>query len=196
MQSQSAYALQALALPSGCPPGLQLFALYLPAALQAPSPQVQRQALRHAVGQAARATLGPVAGGLQHRPGQAPHVPGQPERHWSVAYAGPLALWGVCQEARWGVDVEAVPTIDAALQSHYADVAALYLEPDAATAPLEGAAFAAQWCALEAQLKCAGLPLTEVAARPEGWNSGLHTAALHLPEGWGAYRAAIACRAD
>ena len=190
MQAAPAYVQQPLALPCGCPAGLQVFALrLLPTAMATPP---QRQVLRSAVDHAVQTTLGAGAGPLLHRPGQAPHWPQQPTWHGAIAYAWPLAVWGMCTRQAFGVDVEAIPTAYDA--QHYADVAALYLVPTAPACITSGADFAAHWCALEAQLKCAGLPLAEAASRPQGWNAGLHTAALALPAAWGSYRAALAWR--
>jgi phosphopantetheinyl transferase len=192
MQAVPAYVQQPLALPGGCPAGLQLFALRLQFAAHIVSAQAQRHALRQAVDHAAQATVGLVAGALQHPPGKAPHWPQQPDWRCSIAYAWPLALWGVCAGHAWGVDAEVVLDLDDDLQQQYADVAALYLEPSEQACIASSADFAAQWCALEAQLKCAGLPLSEAASRPRGWNTALRTAPLELPSDWGRYRAALA----
>lgn len=186
-----AYQQQALALPPGSPAGLQLYALRLLPAAWATPPQAQRQALRAAVDHAASVTLGASAGQLQHRPGQPPRWLQQPGWHGAIAYAWPLALWGVGMGRVWGVDVEVIPAPDGDTQ-HYQDVAALYLAPAAQARIHSSADFADQWCALEAQLKCAGLPLTEAASRPPGWDTALRTAPLALPPAWGRYRAALA----
>ena len=192
MHAAPVYEQQPLALPHGCPAGLRLFALrMLPVAFATP-PQAQRQTLRSAIDHAAQTTLG--AGALLHRPARAPYWPQQPDWHACVAYAWPLALWGVGTGQAWGVDIEAAPTVEDKPQD--ADIAALYLEPAALARIVEGADFVDQWCALEAQLKCAGLPLTEAGSRPQGWNAALRTAPLGLPPGWGHYRAALAWRAD
>ena len=193
MHAAPAYVQQPLALPRGCPAGLQVFALrLLPTAIATPL-QAQRQVLRSAVDHTVQATLGPGAGPLLHRPGQAPHWPHQSTWHGAIAYAWPLAVWGMCTGPAWGVDVEAIPAINDA--QHYADVGALYWGPTAQACIANGAEFAAHWCALEAQLKCAGLPLAEATSRPQGWNAELHTAALALPEAWGSYCAVLAWRA-
>ena len=186
-----AYQQQALALPPGSPAGLQLYALRLLPAAWATPPQAQRQALRAAVDHAAHTTLGASAGALQHRPGQPPHWPQQPGWHGAIAYAWPLALWGAGTGPVWGVDVEATPAPDGDAP-HYQDVAALYLAPAAQARIHSSVDFADQWCALEAQLKCANLPLAEAASRPQGWDAALRTAPLTLPIAWGRYRAALA----
>ena len=191
MPAAPAYEQQPLALPRGGPAGLQVFALRLLSVEPVVPPSVQRQALRSAVDHAVQATLGLGAGDLQHVPGKSPHWPLHPDWRGSIAYAWPLALWGMGLNGAWGVDVEIVPTTDGHAQ-HYQDVAALYLEPEAQAHINSGADFAAQWCALEAQLKCVGLPLGEAASRPHGWNASLDTAWLDVPPGWGDYRAALA----
>ena len=196
-----AYVQQALVLQPGVPAGLQLFALYLVDAGVA-APQVKRQALQRAVGHAVNVWLHATqgeGGALQHRPGQAPHWPQQPSLQWSLSYAWPVALWGVSTEMRWGVDIEALPEIDDAQSAHYAELAHCYLESDALPmSTLQGsagpAAFAAQWCALEAQLKCAGLALTETVARSQHWNAGLRSAPITLAADWNGYAAALAWR--
>ena len=206
MTPAAAYRVQALALPDGCPPHLQVFALQLgPAVRSIRAPHAQRQALRQAVDDAVRVALPSVGATgtatLQHRPGQTPHLPHRPDLRWSIAYAWPLAVWGCGTGQAWGVDIEPVPSGDATLQPHYAEVAALYLDPTVPPALMRsadfGLAFARAWCALEAQLKCAGLALAEATSRPTRWNAHLRCAPLVLPAEWGGYAAALAwCAAE
>ncbi|MCD2165163.1 4'-phosphopantetheinyl transferase family protein [Comamonas koreensis] len=200
-------ATQSLALPPALQGRVQAQAVTMAAP---PSGVLPRESMRDAVYQAICQALAPQLGcglaqlAVQRRAGQAPQLlrNGQVLPGWqlSISYADAMAVWAGTQEGAVGIDVQGPPgdentDIDAA---GWPAVAALYLEPDAAAAlvGLQGMAwqrgFARQWARLEAQLKCAGLALTEVHHRPPGWNAGMVLA--DLPSDSGAL--ALAWRAS
>ncbi len=197
--------------PLALPPALQGQVQAQVLTVSAPSSSLlPRETLREAVYQAIGDTLAPQLGcapaqlAVQRRAGQAPQLlrNGQALPGWqlSISYADAMAVWACTQEGRVGIDVQGPPgdahtDIDAA---GWPAVAALYLEPDAAAA-LAGLqrmdwqrGFARQWARLEAQLKCAGLALTEVHDRRPGWNA--HMVLSDLPCDVGAL--ALAWRAS
>ncbi|MCS4294282.1 4'-phosphopantetheinyl transferase [Comamonas sp. BIGb0152] len=156
-----------------------------------PSGALPREPMREAVYQSLCQALAPQLGcapeqlAVQRRAGQAPQLlrNGQVLPGWqlSISYADAMAVWACTPHGAVGIDVQGAPgdaqtDIDAA---GWPAVAALYLEPEAAAAlaGLQGLAwqhgFAQQWARLEAQLKCAGLALTEVDVRPRGWKNGM-----------------------
>ncbi len=201
------WTVQPLALPPALQRQVQAQAVTRAAP---PSGVLPRETLREAVYRAIGETLAPqldcTAGQLavQRRAGQAPQLlrNGQVLPGWqlSISYADAMAVWACTQEGSVGIDVQGLPgdeqtDIDAA---GWPAVAALYLEPGAAAA-LAGLqrmdwqhGFAQQWARLEAQLKCAGLALTEVHHRQTGWNAGMVLA--DLPSDSGAL--ALAWRAS
>ncbi|WP_312807682.1 hypothetical protein, partial [Comamonas sp.] len=156
-----------------------------------------REAVYRAIGEALAPQLGcaPAQLAVQRRAGQAPQLlrNGQALAGWqlSISYADAMAVWACTQEGSVGIDVQGPPgdeqtDIDAA---GWPAVAALYLEPDAAAA-LTGLqrmdwqrGFARQWARLEAQLKCAGLALTEAEDRPAGWRTGMVVTELQTDAG-------------
>ncbi len=197
--------------PLALPPALQRRVQAQVLTVAAPSSNLlPRETLREAVYRAIGETLAPQLGctaaqlAVQRRAGQAPQLlrNGQQLPGWqlSISYADAMAVWAGTQEGAVGIDVQGPPgdeqtDIDAA---GWPAVAALYLEPESAAA-LAGLqrmdwqrGFARQWARLEAQLKCAGLALTEVHHRPPGWNAGMVLA--DLPSDSGAL--ALAWRAS
>lgn len=192
------WTVQPLALPPALQGQVQAQVLTVSAPSSSP---LQREALREAVYRAIGETLAlqlgcvPAQLVVQRRAGQAPQLlrNGQVLPGWqlSISYADAMAVWAGTQAGRVGIDVQGPPgdehtDIDAA---GWPAVAALYLEPDAAAA-LAGLqrmdwrrGFARQWARLEAQLKCAGLPLTEVHHRQTGWNAGMVLADLPTDAG-------------
>lgn len=192
------WTVQPLALPPALQGRVQAQVLTVSAP---PSSLLPREALREAVYQAIGDTLAPQLGCapaqlvVQRRAGQAPQLlrHGQVLPGWqlSISYADAMAVWAGTQAGSVGIDVQGLlgdehTDIDAA---GWPAVAALYLEPDAAAA-LAGLqrmdwqrGFAGQWARLEAQLKCAGMPLTEVHHRQPGWNAGMVLADLPSDSG-------------
>ncbi|GAB2726149.1 4'-phosphopantetheinyl transferase family protein [Comamonas sediminis] len=198
---------QPLALPPALQGRVRAQAVRMAAAASGVLPrEAMREAVYRAIGEALAPQLGcaPAQLAVQRRAGQAPQLlrNGQVLPAWqlSISYADAMAVWACTQEGAVGIDVQGPlgdenTGIDAA---GWPAVAALYLEPDAAAA-LTGLqrmdwqrGFAQQWARLEAQLKCAGMPLTEVHHRPPGWNAGILVA--DLPSDSGAL--ALAWRAS
>jgi 4'-phosphopantetheinyl transferase len=182
------WTAQPLALPPALQGRVQAQALTMAAPPSGALPRVpMREAVYQSICQALAPQLGCTAAQLavHRRAGQAPQMlrNGQvlPGLQLSISYADAMAVWACTQHGTVGIDVQGAPgdaqtDIDAA---GWPAVAALYLEPDAAAAlaGLQGMAwqngFAQQWARLEAQLKCAGLALTEVEVRPRGWRNGM-----------------------
>lgn len=192
------WTVQPLALPPALQGGVQAQVLTVAAPLSSPLPrETLREAVYRAIGEHLAPQLGcvPAQLAVQRRAGQAPQLlrNGQVLPAWqlSISYADAMAVWAGTQEGSVGMDVQGTPgdehtDIDAA---GWPAVATLYLEPDAAAA-LAGLqrmawqrGFARQWARLEAQLKCAGLALTEVHHRPPGWNAGMVLADLPTDSG-------------
>ncbi|QMV71569.1 hypothetical protein HS961_01255 [Comamonas piscis] len=182
------WSAQPLALPPALQGRVQAQAVTMAGP---PSDALPREPMREAVYQSICQALAPQLGctarqlAVQRRAGQAPQLlcNGQAFTgcQLSISYADAMAVWACTQEGSVGIDVQGLPgdaqtDIDAA---GWPAVAALYLDPDAAAAlaGLQGMdwqrGFAQQWARLEAQLKCAGMPLTEVHHRQPGWNAGM-----------------------
>lgn len=187
---ESLSAQQRLCLPAAWQDKLQAYALSLPALLG--SPQAQRDAARRVLHEAIANTLAAelhcdaACLSVQRTAGQAPVLlrNGQalPGLHLSLAYGDALAVWAWSPQHVLGVDVQAVP-VDGD-DAEWLALAQLYLAPDVwqTLATLQGSAlrlaFAEQWAQLEAQLKCAGLPLAEAHVRAADWNAGIQCALL------------------
>ena len=101
-------------------------------------------------------------------------------------------MWAWSLQHALGVDVQAIPV--GGDDAEWLALAQLYLVPTIAAnlAGFQGSAlrlaFAEQWAQLEAQLKCAGLPLVEAHARAADWNAGMQCAVLPAA----SHRAAVA----
>lgn len=192
------WSAQPLVLPPALQGRVQAQAVTMAAPPSGALPrEPMREAVYQSICQALAAQLGCTAAQLavQRRAGQAPQLlrNGQvlPECQLSISYADAMAVWACTQHGAVGIDVQGAPgdaqtDIDAA---GWPAVAALYLEPKAAAAlaGLQGMdwqrGFAQQWARLEAQLKCAGLALTEVHHRQPGWNTGMVVADLPTDSG-------------
>lgn len=187
---ESLSAQQRLCLPAAWQDKLQAYALPLPALVG--SPQAQRDAARRVLHDAITSTLAvdwhcdAACLSVQRTAGHAPVLRrnGQalPGLHLSLAYGDALAVWAWSAQHALGVDVQAVP-VDGD-DAEWLALAQLYLTPDVlqTLSGLQGSALrlalAEQWARLEAQLKCAGLPLDEAHARAADWNAGMQCAVL------------------
>lgn len=192
------WTAQALTLPAALQGQVQAQAVTM---AELPKAALLREPMRQAVHQAICQTLAPQLGctaaqlAVERRPGQAPLLlrAGQalPGLQLSISYADAVAVWACTHRGTVGIDVQGPPG-DADTDVHAAGwpaVATLYLEPEAAAvlAGLHGMAwqrsFAQQWARLEAQLKCAGLALTEVGHRVAGWKAGMALWDMDSPAG-------------
>ena len=197
---ESLTAQQSLRLPAAWQGQLQAYALPVPVLEATPQAQrdTARRSLHHAIVHTLADALHCDASSLsvQRRAGQAPILcrDGQalPGLHLSLAYGDALAVWAWSLQHALGVDVQAIPV--GGDDAEWLALAQLYLVPTIAAnlAGFQGSAlrlaFAEQWAQLEAQLKCAGLPLVEAHARAADWNAGMQCAVLPAA----SHRAAVA----
>lgn len=181
-----------LVLPAAWRGRVQVVAVQAPPAT--PNPQAQRIAQRQTIHQSIVHHLAAV---LQCDAAQlavsrtAGHAPillcdGQEVSRvsLSITYCEGGALWAWSVQGAVGLDAQVVPSDGEDME--WQRLARQYLEPSAVAplAQLQGAAlrhaFAWQWVQLEAQLKCAGLVLSEIEHRPLHWSA--QQQCLLLPE--------------
>jgi len=171
----------------------QVYALRVPKARPAESPETVRAQARQAARDALRHLLAKASGDasdaivLTDVRGQALQALGWPHLGLSISYEADIVLLALFAGGEVGVDIAA---IDA---THPSDellrTAALYLPPNevsvmpgCASPAASARAFLESWTRQEARLKCARQPLVEWSPALQAGIAGLHASAVELPD--------------